>query len=155
MATLVVAEPPSPYSYNRPSSGFGGSSFGGSSFGGSSFGGSSFGGSSFEVDTAVVMAVVVTAVVDSNQTKVLMSTHNCWNKFVKFCCVKKANPAQGPHHLHNTVHHRHNMVLHHNHLPVLLPLNSKTLFHQSKLLHFHNKAPLQLHHLDTHTQHQV
>lgn len=47
MATLVVAEPPSPYSYNRPSSGFGGSSFGGSSFGGSSFGGSSFGGSSF------------------------------------------------------------------------------------------------------------
>lgn len=44
MATLVVAEPPSPYSYNRPSSGFGGSSFGGSSFGGSSFGGSSFGG---------------------------------------------------------------------------------------------------------------
>lgn len=46
MATLVVAEPPSPYSYNRPSTGFGGSSFGGSSFGGSSFGGSSFGGSS-------------------------------------------------------------------------------------------------------------
>lgn len=44
MATLVVAEPPSPYSYNRPSSSFGGSSFGGSSFGGSSFGGSSFGG---------------------------------------------------------------------------------------------------------------
>lgn len=48
MATLVVAEPPSPYSYNRPSSGhssFGGSSFGGSGFGGSGFGGSSFGGS--------------------------------------------------------------------------------------------------------------
>lgn len=56
MVTLVVAEPPSPYSYNRPSSGlghgghssFGSSGFGSSSgFGGSSFGGSSFGGSSF------------------------------------------------------------------------------------------------------------
>lgn len=44
MVTLVVAEPPSPYSYNRPQSGFGSSGFGGSSFGGSSFGGSSFGG---------------------------------------------------------------------------------------------------------------
>lgn len=48
MVTLVVAEPPSPYNYNRPSGGgFGSSGFGGSSFGGSSFGGSSFGGSSF------------------------------------------------------------------------------------------------------------
>lgn len=46
MVTLVVAEPPSPYSYNRPSTGFGGSSFGSSGFGASSFGGSSFGGSS-------------------------------------------------------------------------------------------------------------
>ncbi|XP_055306079.1 uncharacterized protein LOC129570474 [Sitodiplosis mosellana] len=46
MVTLVVAEPPSPYSYNRPSTGLGGSSFGSSGFGGSSFGGSSFGGSS-------------------------------------------------------------------------------------------------------------
>lgn len=50
MVTLVVAEPPSPYQYNRPSGGFGSSGssgFGSSGFGGSSFGGSSFGGSSF------------------------------------------------------------------------------------------------------------
>lgn len=46
MVTLVVAEPPSPYSYNRPSTGFGGSSFGSSGFGASGFGGSSFGGHS-------------------------------------------------------------------------------------------------------------
>lgn len=51
MVTLTLAEPPSPYQYNRPSSGgsFGGSSFGSSggfsSFGGSSGGFSSFGGS--------------------------------------------------------------------------------------------------------------
>lgn len=43
MVTLVVAEPPSPYSYNRPSSGLGGSSFGSSGFGASGFGGSSGG----------------------------------------------------------------------------------------------------------------
>lgn len=48
MVTLVVAEPPSPYQYNRPSSGFGSSGFGGSSFGSSGFGGSSFGGNDNE-----------------------------------------------------------------------------------------------------------
>lgn len=47
MVTMVVAEPPSPYQYNRPSGGFGGSSggFGSSGLGGSSFGSSGFGGS--------------------------------------------------------------------------------------------------------------
>lgn len=44
MVTLVVAEPPSPYSYQRPSSSFGSSGFGSSGFGSSSFGSSGFGG---------------------------------------------------------------------------------------------------------------
>lgn len=48
MVTLVVAEAPLPYNYNRPSSGAGPSSFGSSGFGSSGFGGSqgSFGGGS-------------------------------------------------------------------------------------------------------------
>lgn len=44
MVTLVVAEPPSSYNYQRPASSFGSSGFGSSGFGSSSFGGSSFGG---------------------------------------------------------------------------------------------------------------
>lgn len=44
MVTLVAAEPPSPYSYQRPSSSFGSSGFGSSGFGSSSFGSSGFGG---------------------------------------------------------------------------------------------------------------
>lgn len=45
MVALVVAEPPSPYSYQRPSSSFGSSGFGSSGFGSSSsFGSSGFGG---------------------------------------------------------------------------------------------------------------